>query len=69
MLNSWTIQQLAKMEHEKNLKKAEVFHRLQQSGLTQKRSHRTISACLYNFGKLLVTCGLFLQKRYSTATK
>jgi len=69
MLNSWTIQQLAKMEHEKNLKRAEMFRRLQPSASAPKRSHRTISACLYNFGKLLVSCGLFLQKRNSTATK
>ncbi|MGD8880710.1 MAG: hypothetical protein PVI82_02395 [Desulfobacterales bacterium] len=69
MLNPWTIQQLAKAEHARNLKKAEMIRRARGPSLNQKRPNRIICAFLYNIGDLLVSCGLFLQKRCSTAAK
>ena len=69
VLNPWTIQQLAKAEHTKNLKKAGMIRCARQSGLNQRRSNRIIFALLYNIGELLVSSGMFLQKRCGTAAK
>lgn len=64
MLNPWTIQQLAKMEHAENLKRAEGFRLSQQASPNQKRSSRIIHVIFHHIGKLMVSFGLSLQKRY-----
>lgn len=64
MLNPWTIQQLAKMEHAENLKRAERFRLSRQGRLNQKRAYRIIDVIFYHIGKLMVSFGLSLQKRY-----
>ena len=69
MLNPWTIQQLAKAEHAKNLKKAEMIRCARQAGLVQRMPNRNICAILNNLGRLLVSCGMFFQRRFGTAAK
>lgn len=69
MLNPWTIQQLAKAEHAKNLKRAEMIRRARQLGLVQRMPNRNICAILNNLGRLLVSSGMFLQKRYDSNNK
>ena len=67
MLNPWTIQQLAKMEHAENLKRAQRFRLSRQVNLNQKRAYRLIDVIFYHIGKLMVSLGLSLQKRYGIA--
>ena len=69
MLNCWTIWQLSKMEHDKNLKKAELCRSFRQCSSTRKRPPRAIYVVLKNVGKLLVTCGVFLRKRYGVTVR
>jgi hypothetical protein len=64
VLNPWTIQQLAKMELAKNLKTAELFRLSQQGSLNQKRSSRIIHVIFHHIGKLMVSFGISVQKRY-----
>jgi heme-degrading monooxygenase HmoA len=63
VLNPWTIQQLAKAEHAKNLKKAEMIRRARQPGLVQRMPNRNLCFILKNLGRLLVSCGIFFQRR------
>lgn len=69
VLNGWILYQLAKMEHANNLRKAEIFRRARQADFNQSLSNRNICIILSNIGKLLVSCGMFLQRRYGAAVK
>jgi hypothetical protein len=57
------------MEHAKNLRKAEIFRRARQPDFNQSLSNHNICIILNNIGELLVSCGMFLQRCYSTAVK
>ncbi|MGD8763720.1 MAG: hypothetical protein PVG87_15530 [Desulfobacteraceae bacterium] len=69
MLNWWTIWQLSKIEHAKNLKNAEMLRRSRRESTDQNRSIPFIPVMLNHLGKLLVASGLFLQRRFGTLTK
>jgi hypothetical protein len=69
VLNPWTIQQLAKVEHAKNLKKAEMIRLARQPGVIQRMPNRTILFLLNNLGRLLVSSGMSLQKRCDSYNK
>ena len=69
MLNWWTIWQLSKIEHAKNLKNAEMRRRSQQGSTDQNRPNLLIHVILDHLGKFLVASGLFLQRRFGTLTK
>ncbi len=69
MLNWWTIWQLSKIEHEKNLKNAEMRRRSQPGSTDQNRSNPFVHVILYLLGKFLVASGLFLQRRFGTLAK
>ena len=69
VLNWWTIWQLSKIEHAKNLKNAEMRRRSQQQSADQNRSNPFIHVILDHLGKFLVATGLFLQRRFGTLTK
>ena len=69
MLNWWTIWQLSKIEHEKNLKNTEMLRRLQRESADQNRSNPFIHVILDHFGNFLVASGIFLQRRFGTLTK
>jgi hypothetical protein len=69
VLNWWTIWQLSKIEHAKNLKDAEMLRRSRQESADRNRSIPFIHVILDHLGKLLVASGLFLQRRFGTLTK
>ena len=69
VLNWWTIWQLSKIEHAKNLKRAEAFHRSRRESADPNRSISFFHVILDKLGKLLVASGLFLQRRFGTLTK
>ena len=69
VLNWWTIWQLSKIEHAKNLKNAEMLRRSRQESVEQNRSKPFIHVIFAHLGKFLVTSGLFLQRRFGTLAK
>ena len=69
MLNWWTIWQLSKIEHEKNLKSAEMLRLSRQESAHQNRSNPFIHIILDHLGKFLVASGLFLRRRFGTLAK
>ena len=69
MLNWWTIWQLSKIEHEKNLKNAEMRRRSQQGSMDKTRPFPFVHVILDHLGKFLVASGLFLQRRFGTLAK
>lgn len=69
VLNWWTIWQLSKIEHAKNLKNAEMLRQSRQENADQNRSNPFIHVILDYLGKFLVASGLFLQRRFGTLTK
>jgi hypothetical protein len=69
VLNPWTIQQLAKIELAKKLKTAELFRLSQQISRNQRPSKRIVPAIFCYIGKLMVSFGLSLQKRYGITIK
>ena len=69
MLNWWTIWQLSKIEHEKNLKNAEMRRRSQKGSTDQNRPNPFVHVIFDHLGKFLVVSGLFLQRRFGTLAK
>jgi hypothetical protein len=69
VLNWWTIWQLSKIEHAKNLKNAEMLRQSRQENTDQNRSNPSIHVILDYLGKFLVASGLFLQRRFGTLAK
>jgi hypothetical protein len=69
VLNWWTIWQLSKIEHAKNLKNAEMLRQSRQENTDQNRSNLFIHVILDHLGKFLVASGLFLQRRFGTLSK
>jgi hypothetical protein len=69
VLNWWTIWQLSKIEHAKNLKNAEMRRRSRQKSDDHNRLNPFIHLILDHLGKFLVATGLFLQRRFGTLTK
>jgi hypothetical protein len=69
LLNWWTIWQLSKIEHAKNLKNAEMRRRSQQGSMDKTRSFPFVHVILDHLGKFLVASGLFLQRRFGTLAK
>jgi hypothetical protein len=69
LLNWWTIWQLSKIEHAKNLKNAEMRRRSQQGSMDKTRPFPFVHVILDHLGKFLVASGLFLQRRFGTLAK
>jgi len=64
MANSWTIWQLSKMRQKEILKEAERSRLLSQGGSNRGKSYLDFSTLLNKLGRLLVSWGFFLKKRY-----
>jgi hypothetical protein len=69
VLNWWTIWQLTKIEHAKNLKNAEMRRRSRQGSTDKTRPIPFVHVILDHLGKFLVASGLLLQKRFGTLAK
>jgi hypothetical protein len=69
VLNWWSIWQLSKFEHAKNLKNAEILRISRQDSTDQNQSNPFIHVILDHLGKFLVASGLFLQRRFGTLAK